>query len=113
MEIAEMKPGELVYADATFKFTLKGKIHRKTMLKSIISRKYEGNWPILDDYMDSLIIGKLIDKKNRHEISNVEVIGLNILARTGFINKPYVKGTIHSTGTIIDKQTRLDNGTFV
>lgn len=113
MEIAEMKPGELVYADAEFKFTIKGKYHRKTMLKSIISRKYESNWPKLDKDMDSLIISKIADKKNRHEIENVEIIGLNILARTGFINKPFVKGTIHSTGTIIDKQTRLDNGTFV
>ena len=109
-----MKPGELVYADAVFKFKLKGRSYKKTMPKMIVSRKYEGNWPKLDLKEDSLIVGKLVDRKKRYDVSEVEIIGLKVLARTGYINKPRVPGQkVQSSGFVVEKQTRLDNGSFV
>ena len=113
MELEDMKPGELVYADAVFKFKLKGKPYKKTMYKMIISRKYEGNWPKLDDKEDGLIIGKLVDKKKRYDVTDVEIIGLSVLARTGYINKKRVPGEYKSSSFKVEKQTRMDNGSFV
>ena len=113
MELEDMQPGELVYGDAVFKFKLKGKTYKKTMYKMIISRKYEGNWPKLDNSEDGLIIGKLVDRKKRYDITEVEIIGLNVLARTGYINKKREAGDYKASSFKVEKQTRLDNGSFV
>lgn len=114
MELDDMKPGELVFADAVFKFKVKGRTYKKTMPKMIVSRKYEGDWPKLDLKEDMLIIGKLVDRKKRYDISDVEIIGLKVRARTGFINKKREPGEkIQTVGFAVEKQTRLDNGTFV
>jgi len=114
MELEDMKPGELVYADAVFKFKLKGRAYKKTLHKMIVSRKYKGNWPKLDLNDDALMVGKLVDRKKRYDISEVEIIGLKVMARTGYINKPRKPGeNTPSSGFAVEKQTRLDNGTFV
>ena len=114
MELAPMEPGELVYADAVFKFKLNGRAYKKTLTKAIVSRKYDGDWPKLDTKRYSLIIGKLVDRKKVQDISDVEIIGLEILARTGYINPPRKEGDkIQASGFAVEKQTRLDNGTFV
>lgn len=114
MELAKMEPGELVYADAVFKFKLKGRPFKKTLQQAIVSRKYDGDWPKLDKNRYSLIIGKLVDRKKIEEISDVEIIGLKIRARTGYINPPRKEGDkIQTAGFSVEKQTRLDNGTFV
>jgi len=113
MELEEMKRRELVFADAVFKFKLKGRTYKKTMYKMIVSRKYEGDWPKLDIKEDALIVGKLVDKKKRYDITDVEIIGLKVLARTGYINKKRKPGEYKSSSFKVEKQTRLDNGTFV
>lgn len=114
MELAKMDPGELVYADAVFKFKLKGRAYKKTLNQAIVSRKYEGDWPKLDKKRYSMIIGKLVDRKKLQDISDIEIIGLEILARTGYINRPRKQGDKTQTaGFAVEKQTRLDNGTFV
>ena len=113
MELEEMKPGELVFADAVFKFKLRGKAYKKTMYKMIVSRKYEGEWPKLDLKEDMLIIGKLVDRKKVYDITEVEIIGLKVRARTGFINKKRKPGEYKHSSFKVEKQTRLDNGSFV
>lgn len=114
MELAKMEPGELVYADAVFKFTINNRPYKKTLLKAIVSRKYDGDWPKLDKKRYSLIINKLVPKKQVELISDVEIIGLDVKARTGFINRPRKAGEkIQTAGFAVEKQTRLDNGTFV
>lgn len=114
MELAKMEPGELVYADAVFKFKINNKTYKKTLLKAIVSRKYDGDWPKLDKKRYSMIINKLVPKKQSELISDVEIIGLEVKARTGYINKPRKAGEkIQTAGFAVEKQTRLDNGTFV
>ena len=116
MELEKLEPGELVYGKAVFRYKIKNKkkFYTKTLSKAIISRKYESKYPILDKEIDSLIISKILDKNNKEDIYDIEIIGLEIYARTGFINK--TKSTsvnLNKKGFVIEKQTRLENGTFV
>ena len=108
-----MKPGELVYADATIRYKFKGRQVTKLMPKSIISRKYEGNWPKLDNKEDSLIIGKLVkDRVNTQFVEEVEGVGLKVLARTGFINRRD-NNYKPTQGFRVEKSERQSNGSFV
>ena len=91
-EIAE---GELVFANVsfTYKTTTKGgfiKRHKKTIHEMVFSRQYVSTYPKLTHETDGLVIGKLNPSKDRnkvHLIYDVEVVGLDIIVRTGFINK--------------------------
>ena len=87
----KINKGEIVYCDIELEYERKNHKHKKkfikTLNKCIFARPYECNtFPILDVIKYSMLINK-IDKKNAYYISNVKVVNLNILARTGYIAK--------------------------
>ena len=95
----QITEGELVLANVIFKYKLKTKSFRgyremkKEIREMVISRQYVSTWPKLEHETDHLIISKIagnkLTKRNHkiNEIFDVEVIGLDIIVRTGLINK--------------------------
>ena len=87
----KINKGEIVYCDIELEYQRKNHIHKKTFTKTlnrcVFSRPYDcNNFPILDVVKYSMLINKM-DRKNAYYISNVKVVNLNILARTGYIAK--------------------------
>ena len=91
MNIEKVNKGEIVYCNIEFEYkriNTKFKTNfTKILNKCIFARPYEcDTFPILDVIKYSMLINK-IDKKNAYYISNVKIVNLNILARTGYIAK--------------------------
>jgi hypothetical protein len=85
----KINKGEIVYCNIEVEYERtnhKNKNKLKKILDNcVFSRPYDCNtYPILDVIKYSMFINK-IDKKNAYYISNVKVVNLNILARTGYI----------------------------
>jgi len=112
----EIKPGELLYADFTINYKLKGRIKSKDIRQGILSRPYESNWPKIEK--GHIGISRWITKKDQEWVSDVCITSVKIRARTGYINKiKEYKQPVETTKRRVvedwEKQTRLDNGTFV
>tara|TARA_R110002072_G_scaffold121850_3_gene256078 strand:+ start:1415 stop:1744 length:330 start_codon:yes stop_codon:yes gene_type:complete len=108
--IKEIKPGEIIYGNCTIQYRLKKKVYVMELFDQVIARKYESKFPQIEN--SDLIVGKLKTKKNqRQDLQDIKYLKIEIKQRTGFIMK-YDKNRKHSTGTI-EKQTRLENGTYV
>jgi len=85
----KINKGEIVYCDIEFEYQRTNHKHKinftKILNKCILARPYDcETFPILDVIKYSMLINK-IDKKNAYYISNVKIVNLNILARTGYI----------------------------
>ena len=91
MNIEKVNKGEIVYCNIKFEYkrtNTKFKTNfTKVIDKFILARPYDcDTFPILDVVKYSMLINK-IDRKNAYYISNVKIVNLNILARTGYIAK--------------------------
>ena len=89
--IEKINKGEIVYCNLKVEYIRSNyyfkKIFIKTMNKFILARPYDCNtFPILDVVKYSMLINK-IDKKNAYYISNVKIVNLDILERTGYIHR--------------------------
>jgi hypothetical protein len=95
----DLQPGELVLANVSFKYKVITRTTRgfkevtKDMNEMVFSRQYVSTYPKLEKETDYLILSKLsgskITKRNHkvNEIYDVEVVKMDVIVRTGFINK--------------------------
>ena len=88
--IDKIEKGEIVFCNLKVEYTRKNYRFRKVFYKEfkecVFSRKYDcNNFPNLDVIKYSRLINK-IDYKNSYYISNVKIVNLSILARTGYIS---------------------------
>ena len=91
MNIDKVDKGELVYCNIEFEYQRKNFRYTKTFNKKfqqfIFSRSYDDEiFPKIDVINDSMLINK-IDRKNAQYITNVKIVNLDIIKRTGYINK--------------------------
>ena len=91
MNIDKIDKGELVYCNIEFEYQRKNfrynKIFNKKFQQFIFSRSYDDEiFPKIDIIKDSMLINK-IDRKNAQYITNVKIVNLDIIKRTGYINK--------------------------
>ena len=91
MNIDKIDKGELVYCIIEFEYQRKNfrynKIFNKKFQQFIFSRSYDDEiFPKIDIIKDSMLINK-IDRKNAQYITNVKIVNLDIIKRTGYINK--------------------------
>jgi len=90
MKIDNIEKGELVYCNIEFEYhrsNSKFTKYNKIINQFIFARQYDCiDFPILDVIKYSMLINK-IDKKNAYYIDKVKIVNLDILAKTGFINK--------------------------
>ena len=79
--------GEIVYCNLQVQYERNKKIYKKLLQKIIFARQYDDNlYPNIDVIKYSMFINK-IDKKNAYYITNVKIVNLDILVRTGYIAK--------------------------
>ena len=95
----DLQPGELVLANVSFKYKVKTRTMRgfkevqKDLIKMVFSRQYVSTYPKLQKDVDFLVISRLagskLTKRNHkvNEIYDVEVVKMDVIVRTGFINK--------------------------
>lgn len=91
MNIDKVEKGELVYCNIEFEYEKTNskfkKIFKKKLVDAIFARPYDCiNFPNIDVVKYPMLINK-IDKKNAYYLSNVKIVYLKILAKTGYINK--------------------------
>ena len=109
----KLEPGELVFADVIFKYKFRGKNVTKEMPEMVFGREYEDDYPLLCVKKNHLVIAKLVkDSINTQYITDARVVGMKIIARTGFKNKRRVDVDT-SQGFRVEKKLRLPNGTYV
>jgi|TARA_R110001583_G_scaffold160975_2_gene312903 hypothetical protein len=79
--------GEIVYCNLEVQYEKNKKTYIKLLKQFVFARQYDDNiYPNIDVIKYSMFINK-IDKKNAYYISNVKIVNLDILARTGYIAK--------------------------
>ena len=79
--------GEIVYCNINVQYKIKNRDYKKILNNIIFSRPYDDNeYPNLDVIKYLLFINK-IDRKKAYYITNVKIVDLYIIARTGFIAK--------------------------
>tara|TARA_R110001599_G_scaffold112199_1_gene276886 strand:+ start:874 stop:1167 length:294 start_codon:yes stop_codon:yes gene_type:complete len=79
--------GEIVFCNLEVSYERKGKKYNKKLKKFIFARKYDDNdFPNIDVIKYSMFINKL-DRKNAYYISNVKIVNLDIIVRTGYIHR--------------------------
>lgn len=79
--------GEIVYCNMTVTYDKNKRSYKKQLDKIIFSRGYDDNdYFNLNVIKNKRLINK-IDKKNMYILSNIKIVDLNIIARTGYIAK--------------------------
>tara|TARA_Y100001963_G_scaffold57513_1_gene80521 strand:+ start:1907 stop:2176 length:270 start_codon:yes stop_codon:yes gene_type:complete len=79
--------GEIVYCNMKVEFDRNNRKIIKNIDNCIFSRPWtDDNYPYLDVVNFSRFINKL-EKNKKHKIENIKVINLDIITRTGYINK--------------------------
>ena len=79
--------GEIVYCNLEVQYERNKKTYKKLLKKFIFARQYDDDiYPNINVIKYSMFINK-IDKKNAYHISNVKIVNLDILVRTGYIAK--------------------------
>jgi len=79
--------GEIVYCNLEVEYKKKNRTYLKQLTNFVFSRNYDDNdYPNIDVVKYSMFINK-IDKKNAQYISNVKIVNLDILKRTGYKHK--------------------------
>jgi len=79
--------GEIVYCNLEVEYKRNKRTYLKQLNNFIFSRNYDDNdYPNIDVIKYSMFINK-IDKKNAQYISNVKIVNLDILVRTGYKHK--------------------------
>ena len=91
MKIENVNKGEIVFCNIILEYFRSNYKFKKSFTKNltecIFARKYDCNdFPNLDVVKYSMFINKL-DRKNSQYISNVKIVNLKILTRTGYIAK--------------------------
>jgi hypothetical protein len=86
-----VEKGEIVYCNIEFEYNKSNYRFKKTFNKIfknfIFARPYDcTTFPELDVIKYSMLINK-IDRKNAYYLSNIKIVNLDILAKTGFIAK--------------------------
>lgn len=80
----KLEKGEIIYGNITISYKQNKKDKTITLNDEILARKYECDYPNLDNKLYSGTLRK-IDKKNKGDITDMKVIDVKIKARTGFI----------------------------
>ena len=79
--------GEIVYCNLEVEYKRNKRTYLKQLNNFVFSRNYDDNdYPNIDVVKYSMFINK-IDKKNAQYISNVKIVNLDILVRTGYKHK--------------------------
>ena len=79
--------GEIVYCNLEVNYDKNNRNYTKKFFNFVFSRNYDDNdFPNIDVIKYSMFINKL-DKNNAQYISNVKIVDLKILSRTGYIAK--------------------------
>ena len=91
MKIDNIDKGEIVYCNIEVNYertnTKFKKPFVKILTKTIFARKYDcEEFPYLDVIKYAMFINQ-VDRKNSYYITKAKVVNLDILTRTGFINK--------------------------
>jgi hypothetical protein len=97
MKFDKIENGEIVYCNIAIRYKTKAKFGHKTNLKKleriVFSRHWKDEFPKLSWDKDASIIYQLMKKRDvskRDTIFDVEVVGLDVIVRTGF--KAKMKG---------------------
>mgnify|MGYP003653412733 CR=1 FL=1 len=107
--IKDIKEGEIIFGDCKIQYKYKNRIYIEKLYDQIISRKYNSNFPKINN--NELIVSKLKNIKKKSELKEIIYINIKIKVRTGYIMK-YKKDKKYNT-VKIEKQTRLSNGTYI
>ena len=79
--------GEIVYCNLEVEYKRNKRTYLKQLNNFVFARNYDDNdFPNIDVIKYSMFINKL-DKKNAQYISNVKIVNLDILQRTGYKHK--------------------------
>tara|TARA_R110002020_G_scaffold309823_2_gene525724 strand:+ start:71 stop:364 length:294 start_codon:yes stop_codon:yes gene_type:complete len=79
--------GEIVYCNLEVEYRRNNRTYIKKFNNFIFARKYDDyDYPNIDVIKYSMFINK-IDRKNAQYISNVKIVNLDIIKRTGYIHK--------------------------
>tara|TARA_R110002020_G_scaffold363240_1_gene575513 strand:+ start:1417 stop:1710 length:294 start_codon:yes stop_codon:yes gene_type:complete len=79
--------GEIVYCNLEVEYKRNNRTYNKKFNNFVFSRKYDdSDFPNIDVIKYSMFINK-IDRKNAQYISNVKIVNLDIIKRTGYIHK--------------------------
>ena len=80
----KINKGEIVFCNIEIEYTKLKKIIKKKFNRFIFSRFYDCiDYPNIDINKYYMLINKL-DRKNAHNISNVKIVDLDIIVRTGY-----------------------------
>jgi hypothetical protein len=80
----KINKGEIVFCNIEIQYTKLKRTIKKKFNRFIFSRFYDCiDYPNIDIIKYYMLINKL-DKKNANNISNVKIVDLNIIARTGY-----------------------------
>jgi len=79
--------GEIVYCNLEVEYKRNNRTYNKKFNQFVFAKQYnDTDFPNIDVIKYSMFINK-IDRKNAQHISNVKIINLDILVRTGYIHK--------------------------
>ena len=91
MIIDKVEKGEIIYCNIEFTYNRTNSkfknLFTKTLNEAIFARNYDcDSFPKLDIIKYAMLINK-IDRKNAYYITNLKIVNLEILAKTGYKNK--------------------------
>ena len=79
--------GEIVYCNLEVEYRRNNRTYIKKFNNFIFARKYDDyDFPNIDVIKYSMFINK-IDRKNAQYLSNIKIVNLDIIKRTGYIHK--------------------------
>ena len=79
--------GEIVYCNLEVEYRRNNRTYIKKFNNFIFARKYDDyDYPNIDVIKYSMFINK-IDRKNAQYLSNIKIVNLDIIKRTGYIHK--------------------------